>query len=79
MKRKHKIRSLTVFVVFSFAMLIAYTVVSQVIFVKTGVETSTLNTCFFGAFGGEVLMCALIKVFKLKKGDNDGGSQEETQ
>jgi hypothetical protein len=49
--------------------LIVYTVVSQIIAIKTGMELSTLTTCFFSAFGGEVLACAIIKVFKLKKGD----------
>lgn len=62
-------KSLTKFIVFSFSALIAYTIVSQLIAIKTGTELSTLTTCFFGAFGGEVLACAVIKVFKLKKGD----------
>ena len=58
---------------FSFACLIIYTIVSQVIAYRTGMELSTLTTCFFGAFGGEVLMCALIKIFKLKeKKDMEG-------
>lgn len=64
-------KSLTKFVIFSFASLIIYTIVAQLITIKTGgIEMSTLTTCFFGAFGGEVLMCALIKVFKLKGGNN---------
>lgn len=67
-------KSLSKFIVFSFACLIAYTVTSQVIAFRTGIELDTLTTCFFGAFGGEVLMCALIKIFKLKEGDKDGNS-----
>ena len=64
-------KSLTKFVIFSFASLIIYTIVAQLLAIKTGgVEMSTLTTCFFGAFGGEVLMCALIKIFKLKGGNN---------
>lgn len=64
-------KSLTKFVIFSFVALIVYTIISQVIAIRTGgAELSTLTTCFFGAFGGEVLMCALIKVFKLKGGNN---------
>jgi len=68
-------KSLTKFVIFSFAALIVYTVISQAIALKTGgAELSTLTTCFFGAFGGEVLMCALIKIFKLKGDQKDGNS-----
>lgn len=68
-------KSLTKFVIFSFAALIVYTIISQAIALKTGgAELSTLTTCFFGAFGGEVLMCALIKIFKLKGGNKDGDS-----
>lgn len=69
-------KSLTKFVVFSISALIIYTIVSQVVFVMTGMEYSTLTTCFYGAFGGEILMCALIKIFKLKEKNNiddDGG------
>ncbi len=61
--------SLSKYVIFSITVLIIYTIISQVIFVNTGMEYSTLTTCFYGAFGGEILMCALIKIFKLK-GDN---------
>ena len=68
-------KSLTKFVVFSFAALITYTIISQLIAIRTGgSELSTLTTCFFGAFGGEVLMCALIKIFKLKGDPKDGKS-----
>lgn len=75
--RRDSLKSLTKFVMFSFACLIIYTIVSQVIAWKTGTELSTLTTCFFGAFGGEVLMCALIKIFKLK-GDGENGNSIKT-
>ena len=70
-------KSLTKFVIFSFAALIVYTIISQVIAIRTGgAELSTLTTCFFGAFGGEVLMCALIKIFKLKGGNDNGNGPD---
>lgn len=72
-------KTLTKFVIFSFAMLIAYTITSQVIAVITGgAELSTLTGCFFAAFGGEVLACALIKIFKLKGDTSDGDSSDVT-
>lgn len=59
-------RSLTKFIIFSFAVLILYTIAAAVIFCVTGEEMATLTTCFFSTFGGEVLACAIIKIFKLK-------------
>ena len=66
------------YVVFSIKMIIAYTVVLLVMAV-CHIEVSmldTLTTCFYSVFGGEMLTCGLIKVFKLhkevkaEKGDN---------
>ena len=70
-KRMH---SLTLYVVFSILCLIIYTVVEQVLSGVTGFTNDTLTTCFFACFGGEILMCGLIKIFKLKnekEGMND--------
>lgn len=57
--------SLTRFIVFSFAVILIYTVAE--FFTKTSHDT--LTTCLYACFGGEVLSCALIKVFKLKEED----------
>lgn len=61
--------SLTLYVVFSILVLIVYTIVEQIISTKFGISHDTLTTCFYAAFGGEVMMCGLIKIFKLK-GEN---------
>ena len=51
--------------------LIVYTIAQVIIMLKTGQEMSTLTTCFFAAFGGEFMLCALIKIFKIKsKGES---------
>ena len=60
------IHSLTLYVVFSILALIIYTIVEQVLSAVTGFSNDTLTTCFFAAFGGEILMAGLIKIFKLK-------------
>ena len=65
-KKKKRISALDKYVIFSFTVLLIYTVAQTIVTIKTGVESSTLTTCFFAAFGGEVLMCALIKRLKLK-------------
>lgn len=65
-------RALTKFIIFSFAMTIIYTIIAIVFQAVTGSPISdTLTTCFFAVYGGEVLSCALIKVFKLKEENHD--------
>ena len=65
-----KYPSLTLYVVFSIAVLIIYTITEQVLSSLTGISHDTLTTCFYACFGGEILCCALIKIFKLKEGNN---------
>ncbi len=66
-----KLHVLDIYVIFSIAALVIYTIVSQLIIIKTGMQLDTLTTCFFACFGGEILSACLIKIFKLK--NNDGG------
>lgn len=70
MERKKPIRyttrSLTRYVVFSIAMLIIYTTICLVFLWLEKPLDSDLTTGFFGFFGGEIVMCGLIKLFKLK-------------
>lgn len=66
------ISSLGVYVTFSIIVLIIYTVVSQYLAVKhNGLSLDTLTTCVFSFFGGEVVTCGLIKIFKLKSDKNN--------
>ena len=56
------------FVVFSLAMIIIYTIVI-IILALVGIENSvldTLTTCYYSVWGGEIVTCGLIKIFKLK-------------
>jgi len=66
--RKDIPRSLTLYVVFSIMMILLYTIVELIISTVSGISHDTLTTCFYGVFGGEILCCALIKIFKLKRG-----------
>lgn len=59
--------SLTKYVVFSIAMIIIYTVAEFTFALITGSSHDTLTTCFYACFGGEILSCALIKIFKLRE------------
>lgn len=66
-KSKFKnISALDVYVTFSILSLVIYTIVSQLLAINFGVILDTLTTCFFGFFGGEIVTCGLIKIFKLK-------------
>jgi hypothetical protein len=66
-KNKHKLSGLDKYLIFSFIMITIFTIVQTAITAVTGVEQSTLITAYFAVYGGEVLMCALIKRFKLKE------------
>lgn len=66
-KPKKKLDNLDKYLIFTFTSLILFTIAILVIFCITGNEPAVLTGCFFGAFGGEILMCALIKRLKLHK------------
>lgn len=60
------------YVIFSFLMIIIFTVVALFYQFTTDNElSSTLIMSFYGVFGGELLMLAMIKRLKLKKGDSN--------
>lgn len=69
--RHRRTPSLTKYVVFSIAILIIYTAVEFIFSTITGVSHDTLTTCIYACFGGEILSCALIKIFKLKETNNE--------
>lgn len=68
--RHKRIRSLTKYVVFSISVLIVYVIAEMIVSTVTGVSHPDLTTLIGSTFGGEILSCALIKIFKLKE-END--------
>lgn len=67
-------KTLTKFVIFSIAAMIIYSAVEFVVSSLTGMTHDQLTICFFSFFGGEIVSCACIKIFKLhneKKIQND--------
>lgn len=67
-----RLSDLDKYVIFSFSNIIIFTIIALIYQFVTGSEiSSTLITCFFACFGGELLMLCMIKRLKLKKGDND--------
>ena len=82
-KKKPKINTLDIYVIFSIFVLLIYTIISQIVAIVYNVQLDTLTTCFFAAFGGEILSACLIKIFKLKKEEgttaNTTENTEETK
>ena len=61
--------SLTKYVVFSIAVLMLYYIIEFILSSTTGVSHDTITVSITATFGGEILSCALIKVFKLRRRD----------
>lgn len=66
----HKLNGLDKYVIFSIVVLLIFTVAEMVTSFYTGTH-DTLTTALFATFGGEILSCALIKIFKLRGGTDD--------
>ena len=66
---RKKLTGLDKYVIFSISLLLAFTIAEFIVSSVTAISHDTLITAFFGVFGGEILSCALIKIFKLKHGD----------
>ncbi len=69
--KKKKLNGLDKYVIFSIASMIVYTIASLIILILTGYSEPTLTTCFFGFFGGEIVSCCLLKIFKLKQNKDE--------
>ena len=62
-------RSLTKYVIFSIVVLIVYYIIEFASSSFTGVSHDTITISITGVFGGEIMSCALIKIFKLRRRD----------
>lgn len=69
LRTKKKLPDLDKYLIFSFTVLILYTFAEFITSTITGVSHDALTVALFGAFGGETLLCAIIKKHKLKRGD----------
>ena len=66
-RRSQTTRSLTRYVVFSISVLVIYTIICLVFLWLDKPLDAELTTGVFGFFGGEIVMCGLIKLFKIKR------------
>ena len=74
--KRHRTPNLDRYVIFSIGTLLIYTCVALWASFK-GVTNDTLTTCVYGFFGGEIVTCALIKIFKLKGDTNNGNERND--
>lgn len=60
-----KLPSLTKYVVFSISFTIAYTITAIILCCFGIVLPDMLTKCVYGFFAGEVVVCGLVKIFKI--------------
>ena len=65
--KKKPLPDLDKYIIFSFAVMLLYTIIEFTLSTITGISHDTLTTCLYGAFGGELLLCAMIKRLKLRR------------
>lgn len=67
--QRKKLSDLDKYVIFSLSNIVVFTIVAIVYQWTNDDElSSTLITCFFSCFGGELLLLAMIKRLKLRRG-----------
>lgn len=69
--KRRKLKGLDKYVIFALSVVLIYTIAEFITATITGVEKSTLTAMVYGFWAGEIVTCGLIKIFKLRKGDND--------
>lgn len=62
-----KLSGLDKYVIFSISFVILYTLAEFICSTITGIEKSTLTTCVYGFFAGEIVTAGLIKIFKIRR------------
>ncbi len=67
-RKRRRMPGLDRFLVFSFTVIIVYDITEFVVSSITGMTHDTLTTCIHSVFGGELLLCAFIKKYKIKQG-----------
>jgi hypothetical protein len=69
MRKIGTIENLTKYVIFSISVVIIYTIAEFILSTITGISHDTLTTCVYGFFGGELVLLAMIKIFKIRRTD----------
>lgn len=67
LRPKKKLNDLDKYIIFSFVVMLLYTVAEFITSTVTGVSHETLTVSLYGAFGGELLITALLKKWKIRR------------
>ena len=70
-EQKQEFPSLTLYVVFSIFMCLVFTTIILIMSGFRVMVPDVLITCFYCLFGGEIVTCGLIKIFKLREKDKE--------
>ena len=70
-KNPNRVRSLTLYIIFSISIVILYSIVEFTFSTMTSISHDTLTTCVYAFFAGEIVTCGLIKIFKIKGNHNE--------
>ena len=66
-------------VIFCIGAIIVYTVYSCITYALMGLEPSTLTTCVFAFFGGELMLCCLKRIFTDSPKKNTENKESENE
>ena len=66
-KKIGTIKDLTKFVLFSIGVVLIYTLAEFITSTITGIHHEVLTGCVYAFFGGELVITAVIKIFKLRR------------
>lgn len=72
-------KRLTKYLIFSFAVIILYTIAEFVTSMTTGITHDTLTTCLYAFFGTEVGACCLIRIVGTRGEDQPINEQLDPQ
>ena len=71
-----KLNGLDKYVIFSISFTVLYTIAEFISSSMTGMEKSTLSSCVYGFFAGEIVVAGLLKIFKIRQGDKEAEWRE---
>jgi hypothetical protein len=71
MRKIGTIKDLTKYVIFSISVVVLYTIAEFITSTVTNISHDVLTGCVYGFFGGELVLLAMIKIFKLRRNEND--------
>ena len=66
-KKIGTIKDLTKYVLFSIGVVLIYTLAEFIVSTITGIHHEVLSGCVYAFFGGELVITAMIKIFKLRR------------